>query len=88
MRGVKITRNLFSTENFTSDIMGATFLELLITVLTASIKKHGSKPLTTRHLLNICKMCLRIIQKRQERDDKLLEEAYWDTVSHDIGDKD
>jgi hypothetical protein len=68
--------------------MGATFLELLITVLQASIKKHGSKPLTTRHLLNICKMCLRIIQKRQERDDKLLEEAYWDTVSHDIGDKD
>jgi hypothetical protein len=72
MHGVKMILNSFFTGNFTSDIMGATFLELLITVLTASIKKHGSKPLTTLHFLNMCKMCLRIIQKDSEKMMKTL----------------
>ena len=40
----------------------------LIEILEASVKKNGSIPLTTQHLLNLLKMAERDLE-REERDD-------------------
>lgn len=51
-----------------------TLLELLCRIFDKSIKKHGSQPLTTAHMLNILKMALRAV-KRKELEDLKMEEA-------------
>jgi hypothetical protein len=49
-------------------------LELLVKIFAASVKKHGDKPLTTLHMLNILKMALRAV-KMKEFEQMKMEEA-------------
>jgi len=53
-------------------------IEDIIEVLELSIKKNGSMPLTTQHLLNILKMAERRAIKRDEREWQMMSDPSWD----------
>ena len=46
-------------------------LDELCHVLQVSVKKHGDKPLTTLHLLNIIKMVARRQEELAQREERL-----------------
>ena len=51
-----------------------TFSEALIQTLTTSIKNQGNKPLTTLHLLNIVKLCDKMVENESVKQDELIDE--------------
>ena len=48
--------------------MGDEFFEL-VSILEASVKKNGDRPLTTKYLLNILNMVVRNMDERHMEDD-------------------
>lgn len=53
-------------------------MEILIETLEASVKKNGSIPLTTGHLLNILKMVEREMEKQDRISDMSGFHPDWD----------
>jgi len=64
------------------------FAHILAEILEKGIEKNGNKPLTTLHLLNIVKLCIKIEEKRCYKSEKLIEEAYMEIYADQYGDRD
>lgn len=64
------------------------FAYKFIEVLSKSIEKNGNKELTTLHLLNIVKLCVRSIEIREEEYQKMLDEAMMEVYASKCGDRD
>lgn len=59
-----------------------------IEVLSKSIEKNGNKELTTQHLLNIVKLCVKSIETHEERHQQMLDEAMTEIYASQCGDRD
>ena len=64
------------------------FAYKLIEVLSKSIDKNGNKELTTQHLLNIVKLCVKSIETNEERHQQMLDEAMMEIYVSQCGDRD
>lgn len=64
------------------------FAYLLAEILEKGIEKNGNKPLTTLHLLNIVKLCIKIEGQRCYKNEKLMDEAYMEIYADQCGDRD
>lgn len=64
------------------------FAYTLIEVLSKSIEKNGNKELTTQHLLNIVKYCVRSVEKDEERHQHGLDETLMGIYASQCGDRD
>lgn len=64
------------------------FAYKFIDVLTKSIEKHGNKELTTQHLLNIVKLCVKSIEIEENKHQELLDEAMMEIYASQCGDRD
>ena len=64
------------------------FAYKFIKVLSKSIEKNGNKELTTQHLLNIVKLCVKSIETNEERHQQMLDEAMMEIYASQCGDRD
>jgi hypothetical protein len=64
------------------------FAYKFIEVLSKSIEKNGNKELTTQHLLNIVKLCVKSIETNEERHQQMLDEAMMEIYASQCGDRD
>lgn len=64
------------------------FAYKFIEVLSKSIEKNGNKELTTQHLLNIVKLCVKSIETNEERNQQMLDEAMMEIYASQCGDRD
>ena len=63
-------------------------LNKLSKYLRISIEKNGDKPLTLSHLANIIDLLERNETRRQEKNDRDLDEAYMQILADQCGDRD
>ena len=64
------------------------FAYKFIEVLSKSIEKNGNKELTTQHLLNIVKLCVKSIETHEVRHQQMLDEAMMEIYASQCGDRD
>lgn len=64
------------------------FAYRFIDVLTKSIEKNGNKELTTQHLLNIVKLCVKSIETEENEHQEILDEAMMEIYASQCGDRD
>ena len=64
------------------------FAYKFIEVLSKSIEKNGNKELTTQHLLNIVKVCVKSIEIDEERHQQGLDDALTGIYASQCGDRD
>lgn len=64
------------------------FAYKLVDVLTKSIEKNGNKELTTQHLLNIVKLCIKSIEIDEEKHQQMLDDALTEIYTSQCGDRD
>ena len=64
------------------------FAYKFVEVLTKSIEKNGNKELTTQHLLNIVKLCIKSIEINEEYHQQILDDALTEIHASQCGDRD
>ena len=64
------------------------FAYKFVKVLTKSIEKNGNKELTTQHLLNIVKLCIKSVEIDEERHQQVLDDALTEIYASQCGDRD
>lgn len=64
------------------------FAYKFVEVLTKSIEKNGNKELTTQHLLNIVKLCVKSVEIDEERHQQALDGALTEIYASQCGDRD
>ncbi len=63
------------------------FAYKLIDILSKSVEKNGDKPLTTLHLLNIVKMCVKSVEEDEIRLQDNLDQALTEIYNSECGDR-
>ena len=59
-----------------------------IEVLSKSIEKNGNKELTTQHLLNIVKLCVKSVSIDEQMHQQMLDDAMTEIYISECGDRD
>ena len=64
------------------------FAYKFVEMLAKSIEKNGSKELTTQHLLNIVKLCIKSIEIDEQRHQQGLDDALSEIYASQCRDRD